>query len=120
MNALEIVEEQVKSGAALETAQALASDGADRLAGLLVEVATAPVMRRRVSREAGRALETLAHAIEYLADEYVHNGRVGSVHDPELKAIQILKALNREIYFACPAVPTMWERWQKFVGATTH
>ena len=66
--------------------------------------------RRRISPEAGRALEILAHAIEYLADEYVHEGKTFSANDPQLKAVQILMALNRQIYFECPVVPALAER----------
>jgi hypothetical protein len=66
--------------------------------------------RRRISPEAGRALEILGHAIEYLADEYVHSGRAFSARDPEVQAVQILMALNRQIYFECPVVPTLADR----------
>jgi hypothetical protein len=66
--------------------------------------------RRRISPEAGRALEILGHAIEYLADEYVHSVGTFSASDPEVEAIQLLMALNRQIYFECPAVPTWGER----------
>jgi len=66
--------------------------------------------RRRISPEAGHALEILGHAIEYLTDEYVHEGGSFSAHDPQVEAIQFLMARNREIYFACPEVPTFGER----------
>ena len=73
--------------------------------------------RRSISPEAGRALEILGHAIEYLADEYVHGGKTFSASDPEVKAMQILMAINRQIYFECPLVPTFGERlraWLRF------
>lgn len=71
--------------------------------------------RRRIDPAAGRALEMLGHAIEYLTDEYVHTGRVVSAGDPELRAVQILMERNREIYFACPVVRTLGERlWALF------
>ncbi len=66
--------------------------------------------RRRISPHAGHALEILGHAIEYLTDEYVHEGGLFSVHDPRLEAIQLLMARNREIYFACPELPTLGQR----------
>lgn len=69
------------------------------------------VRRRRIDRQSGHALEVLGHAIEYLADEYVHTGRVPDSEDPSLKAIQILMAANRDVYHACPVVPTLEERW---------
>lgn len=71
--------------------------------------------RRRISREAGRALEILGHAIEYLADENVHEGRSFSANDPRVKAIRLLMAVNRQIYFECPVVPTMTERLRRFL-----
>jgi hypothetical protein len=66
--------------------------------------------RRRIDREAGRALEILGHAIEYLADEYAHARGSANADDPQVMAMQILMARNREIYFACPAEPTLRER----------
>ena len=65
---------------------------------------------RRISPIAGRALEKLGHAIDYLSDEYAHRSPSMNPADPEVKAIQILMALNREIYFACPVVPTWTAR----------
>lgn len=75
--------------------------------------------RRRISFESGHALELLGHAIEYLTDEYVHDGRDLSSHDPQLEAIQLLMALNRQIYFECPEKPSLWERclnWLRLHG----
>ena len=66
--------------------------------------------RRRISPEAGHALEILGHAIEYLTDEYVHEGGSFSAGDPRLEAVQLLMARNREVYFACPEVPTFGDR----------
>lgn len=66
--------------------------------------------RRQISQSAGRALEILGHAIEYLADEYVHEGGLISAHDPRVEAVQLLMARSREVYFACPEVPPMAER----------
>jgi hypothetical protein len=76
-----------------------------------VAAPAAAQIRRRISPEAGRALEILGHAIEYLTDEYVHRGGGSlSAQDPELEAVQLLMALNRKIYFECPAAPTLVER----------
>jgi hypothetical protein len=66
--------------------------------------------RRRISPQAGRALEILGHAIEYLTDEFVHEGGSFSPHNGRLDAVQLLMALNREIYFACPEVPSLRKR----------
>jgi hypothetical protein len=68
------------------------------------------VGRRRISPDAGRALEILGHAIEYLTDEFVHAGGPLSASDSHLEAVQLLMAVNRQIYFACPEVPTLSER----------
>lgn len=67
-------------------------------------------VRRRISPEAGHALEILGHAIEYLTDEYVQRRGTLSADDPELKAVQLLMALNRQIYFECPVSPTFTDR----------
>jgi hypothetical protein len=66
--------------------------------------------RRRVTPQAGRAIEILAHAIEYLTDEFVHQGFTFSARNEQLEAVQILMALNRQVYFECPEVPTLRER----------
>jgi hypothetical protein len=70
-------------------------------------------VRRRTTPEAGFALETLGHAIEYLADEYAHEtASLPSIScgDPRVKAMQLLMAANREVYFACPVMPSLYER----------
>jgi hypothetical protein len=69
-------------------------------------------VRRRTTPEAGFALEILGHAIEYLADEYVHDGLLPSIHsgDPRVEAIQLLMAANRQVYFACPLAPSLYQR----------
>lgn len=66
--------------------------------------------RRRVTPQAGRALEILAHAIEYLTDEFVHQGLSASSNNAQLEAVQMLMALNRQVYFECPVVPSFGER----------
>jgi hypothetical protein len=76
-------------------------------------VPTAPARsdhRRRITPQAGRALEILAHAIEYLTDEFVHEGLSFSARNEQLQAVQLLMALNRQVYFECPEVPTFAER----------
>lgn len=66
--------------------------------------------RRRITPQAGHALEILGHAIEYLTDEFVHEGGSLSAEDDRLKAVQLLMALNRQIYFECPEVPSFGDR----------
>lgn len=68
------------------------------------------VKRRHITPEAGHALEILGHAIEYLSDELVHEGGAATARDGRVEAIQLLMALNRQVYFECPEVPTLRER----------
>jgi hypothetical protein len=69
-----------------------------------------PIRRRRTTPQAGHALEILGHAIEYLTDEFVHRQADLSPRNSELEAVQLLMALNRQVYFECPEVPTVGER----------
>lgn len=73
--------------------------------------------RRQISPRDGRALELLGHSIEYLADEFaLQLGTSGScsAQDPQIQALQILMKANRDVYFNCPTVPKVGERWHKF------
>jgi hypothetical protein len=72
-----------------------------------------PQWRRRISPAEGKALELLGHAIEYLADEFVlHSGRIPSLHaqDPQIQALQLLMAANRQVYYSCPLITPMRTR----------
>lgn len=71
--------------------------------------------RRQISPEAGRALEILGHAIEYLIDEYIAEGGAFSPQDPQMQAVRLLMTLNQEIYLACPVVPSLRERVRNFL-----
>jgi hypothetical protein len=76
--------------------------------------------RRRISPEAGHALETLGHAIEYLSDEFVHAGGSLTAHNPQVEAVQLLMGINRQIYFACPIVPSLAERCRALLHIGTR
>lgn len=65
---------------------------------------------RRITPQAGRALEVLGHAIEYLTDEFVHRGSEMSAHNAQVEAVQLLMGINRAIYFECPRIPSLGER----------
>lgn len=71
--------------------------------------------RRHITPEAGRALEILGHAIEYLADEFVERECSLSADKGQLDAVQLLMALNRKVYFECPEVPSLGERFKAFL-----
>jgi hypothetical protein len=66
--------------------------------------------RRRITVEAGHALEKLGHAIEYLTDEFVQNGVEVSSRNGQVEAVQLLMRMNRQVYFECPEAPTVGER----------
>jgi hypothetical protein len=77
-----------------------------------------PFVRRLHSPESGRALEILGHAIEYLADEYANDlankGPLGSA-DPRVAAIQILKGLNRTIYYSGTEAQPPFKRMRRWL-----
>lgn len=77
------------------------------------------VRRRRISPEAGHALEILGHAIEYLTDEFIYAGGSFSAHDAQVEAVQLLMGLNREIYFDCPEVPSFAARFRSLLHLRT-
>lgn len=73
-------------------------------------------VRRRISPQAGMALEKLGHAIEYLTDEFTHQeGAPAFRRDGRIEAIQLLMSLNRQIYYECPEVPTLRGRLSAFL-----
>jgi len=73
--------------------------------------------RRRIDPETGHALVILGHAIEYLADEFAYEGGSFTANRGQVDAIQLLMALNREIYMACPEVPTFRQWLHSLLGA---
>jgi hypothetical protein len=80
----------------------------------LLPASSAPRVRskrpRYIAPQAGRALEILGHAIEYLTDEFVHESGSLFANDGRIKAVQLLMGLNRQVYFECPEEPTFGER----------
>lgn len=74
-----------------------------------------PQRKRRITPQAGRGLEILGHAIEYLVDDHLDRNGTFTMDDGELTAVEMLMAANREIYFSCPVVPTLGERWAVFL-----
>jgi len=86
------------------------------LGALPSAAAPSTVRRRRITPQAGHALEILGHAIEYLTDEYIYRGGQFYPGDPEVQAVQLLAAVNRAIYLECPEVPTLGERCLWLLG----
>lgn len=76
--------------------------------------------KRRIDRESGRALEILGHAIDYLTDEMIYSGSELATRRGEILAVQLLMARNRQIYLACPVVPTLRERLQAWLHLQPH
>jgi hypothetical protein len=105
MAVLPTVPRIARSGASKPTLTFSAGTAGERLA-----------VRRRIDPGAGRALEVLGHAIDYLTDEYINSGGQFRVGDTELEAIDLLINANRAIYFDCPAVPTFRQRCLRFFG----
>lgn len=75
---------------------------------------TRATRRRRITPKAGHAL--LGHAIEYLTDEHLHQGGTFAAHDGQWQAIQLLMGLNRQVYFECPEVLTLTDRFLGFLN----
>lgn len=74
-----------------------------------------PDRPRQITFRAGRALEMLGHAIEYLSDESFGDESAGALEHLHLEAVQILMSRTHEVYFACPPVLTLRERWHSFL-----
>jgi hypothetical protein len=91
-------------------AASMTTDLAIRASAPVASTACVPSNRRRITAEAGHALEILGHAIEYLTDEFVHQGGDMRAGNSQLEAVQLLMARNREIYYACPEVVTVTDR----------
>ena len=92
-------------------ATSMTTDFAIRVSAPVASAAYLPSnRRRRITPEAGRALEILGHAIEYLTDEFVHQGGDLRAGNSQLEAVQLLMARNREIYYECPEVVTVTDR----------
>jgi len=71
-------------------------------------------VRRRISPESGLALEKLGHAIEYLSDELVNDDAPG-LRESRLEAIDLLMAIDRQVYFNCPEIPSLRDRLSAFL-----
>jgi hypothetical protein len=84
-------------------------------ASIANHVSVPRVRRRRISPRAGHALEILGHAIEYLTDELVQENPSFLANNAQLEAVQLLMALNRQVYFECPELPGLSERFRSLL-----
>lgn len=67
-------------------------------------------VRRRITPEAGHALEFLSHAIEYLSDELAIDSCPLASNRGRIDAIELLMSANRRIYSECPEIPSIPQR----------
>lgn len=81
-----------------------------------LRVASYTHKRRVLSREQGRALETIGHAVDYLTDSYIHEGADHDLIDfrsPGMDAVHILVGAQRQIHSSLPFVePFRLRLWQ--------
>ena len=82
--------------------------------GLVPEL-IAPVSRRKITPQAGKAIEMLAHALEYLSDECRDSELADPFWRARIAAVELLMALNRDIYMECPAMPTAGARCRELL-----
>ena|SRR5579871_5336188 len=68
-----------------------------------------PRQRRFISLQAWRTLRTLRHAIEYVAEEFLHDSVPPSIQNPRLQAVQLLIELQGDVYADCPEIPRLFE-----------
>ena len=71
---------------------------------------------RYISPEAGKALEKLSHAIDYLTDEYIHSGCPASASPDCVESLQVLMSLRRRIYDEAPLKRPVRERVRLLVA----
>jgi len=79
-------------------------------------VAGTGVIRRRISPQAGHALEKLSHAIEYLSDEFLVSDE--GFPQGRLNAILLLMEINRSVFDGCPEIPSLGQRLSAWLRRT--
>ncbi len=74
-----------------------------------------PKLHRVITREEGRALEMIGHAVDYLQDCYLHEGDDREILDfrgPKMDAVRILVSAQRQIHRSLPlAEPLTVRLW---------
>lgn len=88
------------------------------------EMPAARRMRRIITREQGRALETIGHAVDYLNDCYLYDGaeeEILNVAGPFTEALQVLIAAHQEILLSLPvAEPWTLRVWNALFRRKPH
>lgn len=93
----------------VEVNGSLGADGIVRTPG---SVHDRRMVRRRGSRQQGKALEFLGHSVEYLVDSRLFTtDEVVAKNDRE--AVQILMRASREVFAECPEVITVGRRMKR-------
>ncbi len=69
---------------------------------------------KRISRHSRRALRMLAHAIEYVANEFLRDSIPPGPGNARLRAVQLLMAAEREVHAECPDGPSFADQCQWF------
>lgn len=76
--------------------------------------------RRRVDARSERALEALTHAIHYLTEDFVRNDASSTSRNAQLKAVQLLADLNRQVYEDCELIQPFSERVRSIARRTRY
>ncbi len=77
------------------------------------------IVRRQPTREQGKALLSLGHAIEYLVDSRMYRdeqGISGAEARSDTEASQILMRLNREVFAECREIVPFRRVLQRWLG----
>lgn len=68
-------------------------------------------VRRRPGKTQGKALEILAHALEYLVDSGYDQGNLGSPEAQE--AVQLIAQKSRAVFAECPEIVSWSQRFTR-------
>ena len=83
-----------------------------------------PKLHRVITREQGRALEMIGHAVDYLQDCYLHEGDDDEILDfrgPKMDAVRILVSAQRQIHRSLPlAEPLTVRLWHALLRRKTQ
>jgi hypothetical protein len=63
-------------------------------------------------RQSKRALRILAHAIEYVANEFLHEPTPPGPRNARLQAVKLLMAADRQVHSERPDAPSLAQHWR--------